>query len=124
MSVLQKKLETAKASESLENHLCLTNVNPAAQTLNNSKSPSFYYIFLFLFSHSGWFLLSSSLHQNHSSLAQVLSERIHLRDTTSCLTLWYLIDSRSAKENYKPSPFSHHTVCDNAEKALYPVYPV
>ncbi|XP_074507832.1 MAM and LDL-receptor class A domain-containing protein 1 [Sebastes fasciatus] len=41
----------------------------------------------------GWFLLSSSLHQNHSSVAQVLSEWIQLRDTTSCLTLWYHMDS-------------------------------
>ncbi|XP_070701014.1 MAM and LDL-receptor class A domain-containing protein 1 [Pempheris klunzingeri] len=40
----------------------------------------------------GWFLLSSSLHQNSSSLAQVLSQWIHLRDTISCLTLWYLMD--------------------------------
>ncbi|XP_044077011.1 MAM and LDL-receptor class A domain-containing protein 1 isoform X2 [Siniperca chuatsi] len=41
----------------------------------------------------GCFLLSSSLHQNHSSLAQVLSEWIQPRDTTSCLTLWYHMKS-------------------------------
>ncbi|XP_034743360.1 MAM and LDL-receptor class A domain-containing protein 1 [Etheostoma cragini] len=41
----------------------------------------------------GWFLVSSSLHQNRSSVAQVLSEWIQLRDTTSCLTLWYHMDS-------------------------------
>ncbi|XP_039670520.1 MAM and LDL-receptor class A domain-containing protein 1 [Perca fluviatilis] len=41
----------------------------------------------------GWFLVSSSLHQNSSSVAQVLSEWIQLRDTTSCLTLWYHMDS-------------------------------
>nr|XP_046265191.1 MAM and LDL-receptor class A domain-containing protein 1 isoform X2 [Scatophagus argus] len=41
----------------------------------------------------GWFLLSSSVHQNHSSLAQVLSEWIPMKDSTSCLTLWYLMDS-------------------------------
>ncbi|XP_038573588.1 MAM and LDL-receptor class A domain-containing protein 1 [Micropterus salmoides] len=41
----------------------------------------------------GWFLLSSSLHQNHSSLAQVLSEWIQPRNTTSCLTLWYRMNS-------------------------------
>nr|XP_020490862.1 MAM and LDL-receptor class A domain-containing protein 1-like isoform X1 [Labrus bergylta] len=41
----------------------------------------------------GQFLLSSSLHQNHRSLAQVLSEWIHLRDTPSCLTLWYQMNS-------------------------------
>ncbi|XP_071348966.1 MAM and LDL-receptor class A domain-containing protein 2 isoform X2 [Trachinotus anak] len=41
----------------------------------------------------GWFLLSSSLHLNHSSVAQVVSEWIHLKDNTSCLTLWYYMDS-------------------------------
>ncbi|KAM3603666.1 uncharacterized protein V6R79_000320 [Siganus canaliculatus] len=41
----------------------------------------------------GQFLLSSSLHQSHSSVAQVLSEWIHLRSATSCLTLWYQMDS-------------------------------
>lgn len=88
------------------------------------KSPSFYFIFLFLFLHSGWFLLSSSAHKNHRSLAQVLSEWIHLTVASSCLTLWYHMDSRSAKEDYKPPPFSRRTVCDNAEDALYPVHPV
>ncbi|XP_059201290.1 MAM and LDL-receptor class A domain-containing protein 1-like [Centropristis striata] len=41
----------------------------------------------------GLFLLSSSLHQHNSSVAQVLSEWIQLRDTTSCLTLWYHMDN-------------------------------
>nr|XP_020447005.1 MAM and LDL-receptor class A domain-containing protein 1-like isoform X2 [Monopterus albus] len=41
----------------------------------------------------GWFLLSLSLHHNHSSLAQVVSEWIQLKDTTSCLTFWYHMDS-------------------------------
>ncbi|KAG7228996.1 hypothetical protein INR49_013229 [Caranx melampygus] len=41
----------------------------------------------------GWFLLSSSLHLNHRSLAQVVSEWIQLKNTTSCLTLWYYMDS-------------------------------
>nr|XP_033506790.1 MAM and LDL-receptor class A domain-containing protein 1 [Epinephelus lanceolatus] len=41
----------------------------------------------------GRFLLSSSLHRSHSSVAQVLSEWIQLRDTTSCLTFWYHMDS-------------------------------
>lgn len=41
----------------------------------------------------GRFLLSSALHQDNSSVAQVLSEWIQLKDTTSCLTLWYHTDS-------------------------------
>ncbi|XP_055359914.1 MAM and LDL-receptor class A domain-containing protein 2 isoform X2 [Betta splendens] len=41
----------------------------------------------------GLFLLSSALHQTHSSLTQVVSEWIQLKDTTSCLTLWYHMDS-------------------------------
>ncbi|XP_034558606.1 MAM and LDL-receptor class A domain-containing protein 2 [Notolabrus celidotus] len=41
----------------------------------------------------GRFLLSSALHQKHSSVAQAMSEWIHLRDTTSCLTLWYRLNS-------------------------------
>ncbi|AWP03839.1 putative apical endosomal glycoprotein-like [Scophthalmus maximus] len=40
----------------------------------------------------GWFLLSSSLHLNHSSVAQVVSEWIQLKDTTFCFTLWYYLD--------------------------------
>lgn len=49
----------------------------------------------------GWFLLSLSQHQTNRSLAQVVSEWIRLKDTTSCLTLWYHMDSRSAKKDYK-----------------------
>lgn len=30
----------------------------------------------------------------------------------------------SKKEKPKSPPFSHPTICDNAEDALYPVYPV
>uniref|UniRef100_A0AAQ5YK66 MAM domain-containing protein n=1 Tax=Amphiprion ocellaris TaxID=80972 RepID=A0AAQ5YK66_AMPOC len=41
----------------------------------------------------GWLLLSSSVHQNPSSVAQVLSEWIQVKDTTSCLTLWYHMDN-------------------------------
>ncbi|XP_069366962.1 MAM and LDL-receptor class A domain-containing protein 2 [Paralichthys olivaceus] len=41
----------------------------------------------------GWFLLSSSLHLNHSSRAQVASEWIQPKDTTSCLTLWYYMEN-------------------------------
>ncbi|XP_041849179.1 MAM and LDL-receptor class A domain-containing protein 2 [Melanotaenia boesemani] len=41
----------------------------------------------------GWFLLSSSLHLNHPSVAQVVSEWIHLKDVSSCLTLWYHMDN-------------------------------
>ncbi|XP_018531715.2 MAM and LDL-receptor class A domain-containing protein 1 [Lates calcarifer] len=41
----------------------------------------------------GWFLLSSSVHLNHSSRAQVVSEWIQLKDTPSCLTLWHYMDS-------------------------------
>ncbi|KAI3374795.1 hypothetical protein L3Q82_021349, partial [Scortum barcoo] len=44
----------------------------------------------------GSFLLSSSVHQNHRSVAQVLSEWIHPTDATSCLTFWYLMDSSSS----------------------------
>ncbi|XP_068593728.1 MAM and LDL-receptor class A domain-containing protein 1 isoform X2 [Cebidichthys violaceus] len=43
-------------------------------------------------SPEGWFLLSSSMHQNHSNVAQVLSEWIQLRDIASCITLWYHMD--------------------------------
>ncbi|KAF3698789.1 MAM and LDL-receptor class A domain-containing protein 1 [Channa argus] len=41
----------------------------------------------------GWFLLSSALHQNHSSLAHVVSQWIQLKDAPSCFTLWYHMDS-------------------------------
>ncbi|KAK2822608.1 hypothetical protein Q5P01_022673 [Channa striata] len=41
----------------------------------------------------GWFLLSSALRQNHSSLAHVVSEWIQPKDTPSCFTLWYHMDS-------------------------------
>ncbi|XP_026169194.1 MAM and LDL-receptor class A domain-containing protein 2 [Mastacembelus armatus] len=44
-------------------------------------------------SPEGWFLLSSARHQNHSSLAQVVSEWIQLTEFPSCLTLWYHMDS-------------------------------
>lgn len=44
-------------------------------------------------SPEGWFLLSSSLHQNQRSAAQVVSEWIQQKDTTSCLTLWYHMDN-------------------------------
>ncbi|KAF7222228.1 MAM and LDL-receptor class A domain-containing protein 1-like [Nothobranchius furzeri] len=37
----------------------------------------------------GWFLLSSAQHQSQPSVAQVVSEWIHLRDASSCLTFWY-----------------------------------
>ncbi|KAM9349890.1 apical endosomal glycoprotein [Symphorus nematophorus] len=49
----------------------------------------------------GRFLLSSSLHQNHNSVAQVLSEWIHPRDTTSCLTL---CDSGTLKVYLRSGP--------------------
>jgi len=51
---------------------------------------------LVFFLHLGWFLLSSSLHQNHRSVAQVVSEWIQLKDTSSCLTLWHHMDNRLA----------------------------
>ncbi|XP_074544676.1 MAM and LDL-receptor class A domain-containing protein 1 [Halichoeres trimaculatus] len=41
----------------------------------------------------GRFLLSSALHQDHRSVSQVASEWIHLKDTSSCLTLWYQMSS-------------------------------
>ncbi|XP_072220292.1 MAM and LDL-receptor class A domain-containing protein 1 [Leuresthes tenuis] len=44
----------------------------------------------------GWFLLSSSLHQNHRSVAQVVSEWIQLKDTSSCLTLWHHMDNSAS----------------------------
>ncbi|XP_028283475.1 MAM and LDL-receptor class A domain-containing protein 2 [Parambassis ranga] len=44
-------------------------------------------------SPKGWFLLSSSLHQNHSSVAQTVSEWIQVEVTTSCLTLWYYMNN-------------------------------
>ncbi|XP_063741754.1 MAM and LDL-receptor class A domain-containing protein 1 [Eleginops maclovinus] len=44
----------------------------------------------------GQFLLSSSLHQSHSSVSQVLSEWIQPRDSASCLTLWYHMDSSAS----------------------------
>ncbi|CAJ1072730.1 MAM and LDL-receptor class A domain-containing protein 2 [Xyrichtys novacula] len=37
----------------------------------------------------GQFMLSSALHQTRRSVAQAVSEWIHLRDPTSCLMLWY-----------------------------------
>ncbi|XP_069014100.1 apical endosomal glycoprotein [Embiotoca jacksoni] len=40
----------------------------------------------------GWFLLSSS-RQNPSSVAQVVSEWIQLKDTTSCFSFWYYMDN-------------------------------
>ncbi|TNM98369.1 hypothetical protein fugu_014615 [Takifugu bimaculatus] len=40
----------------------------------------------------GWFLLSSSQHLNRSSVAHVLSEWIHLRETV-CFSLWYHMNS-------------------------------
>ncbi|KAM7379552.1 hypothetical protein PAMP_005098 [Pampus punctatissimus] len=40
----------------------------------------------------GWFLLSLPQHKT-DSLAQVVSEWIQLKDTPSCLTLWYYMDS-------------------------------
>ncbi|KAM9718846.1 MAM and LDL-receptor class A domain-containing protein 1 [Menidia menidia] len=43
----------------------------------------------------GWFLLSSSPHQNRRSVAQVVSEWIQLKDT-SCLTLWYHMDNSAS----------------------------
>ncbi|XP_041658947.1 MAM and LDL-receptor class A domain-containing protein 1 [Cheilinus undulatus] len=41
----------------------------------------------------GHFLLSSSQHQNHRSRARILSEWIHLKDPTSCLTLQYQMNN-------------------------------
>ncbi|XP_061588557.1 MAM and LDL-receptor class A domain-containing protein 2 [Cololabis saira] len=41
----------------------------------------------------GWFLLSSSPLQNHHSVAQVVSEWIQVKDTSSCLTLWYHMEN-------------------------------
>lgn len=41
----------------------------------------------------GWFLLSLPQHQTNRGLAQVVSEWIQPKNTTSCLTLWYHMDS-------------------------------
>lgn len=55
-----------------------------------------FFIVLFFFFKSGWFLLSSSQHLSRSSVAHVLSEWIHLRETV-CFSLWYHMNSRSEK---------------------------
>ncbi|KAM9845004.1 MAM and LDL-receptor class A domain-containing protein 1 [Aulostomus maculatus] len=43
----------------------------------------------------GWFFLSSSENQIQSSLAQVASEWIQPKNTTTCLTMWYQMESKS-----------------------------
>lgn len=77
---------------------------PWCVTGNMSKYPicnmnecvfAFLWVFFFFF-QPGWFLLSSSQHLNHSSVAHVLSEWIHLRETV-CFSLWYHMNSRSEK---------------------------
>ncbi|KAM6919231.1 apical endosomal glycoprotein [Xenentodon cancila] len=45
----------------------------------------------------GWFLLSSSLVQHPHSVAQVVSEWIQVKDTSSCLTLWYHMDNSDSE---------------------------
>ncbi|KAL6103987.1 uncharacterized protein ACO6RY_13812 [Pungitius sinensis] len=68
----------------------------------------------------GWFLLSSSVHQSHSSKAQVLSEWIHLRDVTSCITLWYHMDGRDSgtlKVHMRSEPPKDHLVFNRNSSA-------
>lgn len=56
---------------------------------------------MFLFClNPGWFLLSSSEHLGHSSVAQVFSEWMHPKEMV-CFSLWYNMDSRSEKRGGK-----------------------
>uniref|UniRef100_G3PY20 MAM domain-containing protein n=2 Tax=Gasterosteus aculeatus aculeatus TaxID=481459 RepID=G3PY20_GASAC len=68
----------------------------------------------------GRFLLSSSMHQNHSSKAQVMSEWIHLRDVTSCVALWYHTDgsdSGTLKVYMRSGPSQDHLVFNSNSSA-------
>lgn len=65
--------------------------------------------------------MSSSLHNNHSSLAQVLSPWIHLRDINVCLSLWYQMDSRSAEKfTNHPSHTLHYVTMQGCPLSCIP----
>ncbi|KAM8850746.1 MAM and LDL-receptor class A domain-containing protein 1 isoform 2-T2 [Spinachia spinachia] len=68
----------------------------------------------------GWFLLSSSMQQSHSSKAQVSSEWIRPRDVTSCVTLWYQMDgsdSGTLKVSMRSGPSEDHLVFNSNSSA-------